>query len=151
MSLYPKVAKLVTFGRGGDCVYYGKGCTGSGYGTPERPHAADPSSHEIPDGTPVLDKRPAIDTAEGYAWVFRGPMVDVDLLDGQVDKCPAPGPILAAGVANNAYGALLAMHLASTEERGSLDSVSIPEYLAGWVKRGAKVGHYEGGKIVWDN
>ena len=35
-----RTAKLVCFGRGGDSVEYGGGCHGSGYGTPENPHAS---------------------------------------------------------------------------------------------------------------
>ncbi len=45
-------AKLVTFGNGGDTVHFTRGCCSQGYGSPERPHAADPANKNIPDGTP---------------------------------------------------------------------------------------------------
>lgn len=144
-----RIAKLVCFGRGGDSVEYGGGCRGSGYGSPEKPHAAHPD--EIPDGTPVIDKRPAVDTAEGYSWVFKGPIVNVDLPDNVVDACPQPSAALAAGVAGNAYGSLLAMQAAHAKPTpGPLDSVSTQEYIAGWRAVGARIGHYEKGVIVWE-
>ena len=76
-------AKLVTFGAGGDSVHFTRGCYSQGYGTPERPHAADPATKNIPDGTPVVDTRPAVNTKEGFAWAIKGPLVDVDLAEGE--------------------------------------------------------------------
>lgn len=150
-----RTAKLVCFGRGSDTVEYGGGCHGSGYGTPERPHASEIREGKelvIPDGTPVIDKRAAIETPEGYAWVFRGPMVNVDLPDGGFDECPQPSAIMAGAMAENSYGGMLAVHLgqkARGVERGSLDHVSTREYVEGWKAVGARIGHYEGGQIVW--
>lgn len=148
-----RIAKLVCFANGGDSVEYGGGCSSSGYGSPERPHAAKPDqSTVIPDGTPVIDKRPALQTPEGYQWVFRGPMVNVDLKTDQVDRCPQPSELFAAAVAGNAYGGLLAMQETSRalgESRGPLDSVSIPEYVEGWRNVGARIGFYRSGNIVW--
>ena len=66
LSSTPRIAKLVCFGQGGDSVEYGSGCSGSGYGTPENPHAANPGPDcIIPDGTPAIDKRAAVDTDAG--------------------------------------------------------------------------------------
>lgn len=150
----PDTAKLVCFGNGGDVVHIGRGHTVSGYGTPERPHAARTRDDiTYPDGTPVIDKRPAIDTDEGYRWVFRGPMVNVNLADDECDRCPKPSPLFAAAVAGNAYGTLLAGQATSRakgEQRGPLDDVSTAEYIDGWRKVGARVGHYRDGAIVWD-
>lgn len=147
-----RIAKLVCFGRGGDTVEFSGSCHCSGYGSPERPHAAEPGpSCIIPDGTPVIDKRAAIETEEGFRWVFNGPMVNVDLPDDEVDECPIPSPIFAQAVAGNAFGGLLVQHLAarSRKVRSGLDRVSIREYVEGWQEHGARIGHYEGGKIVW--
>lgn len=146
---------LVTFGRGGDTAYCARGKWGSskitGYGRPDNPHAGEPNErHPIADGTPALDLLPALETDEGWNWAFRGPMVDVDLPDGEVDRCPEPSPVFAAAVSGNQFGTLLAVHAATKGKRaGALDSVSRSEYIAEWVKRGARLGHYVGGKIVW--
>ena len=62
----------------------------------------------------------------------------------------ADGPIAAALAANSAtFDALLAFQAAKGQERGPLDSVSTAEYIAGWLRHGARVGHYEKGQIVW--
>lgn len=147
-------ARLIKFGRGGDTVYCGHGVTCTGYGSPGNPHAARADEDlTIPDGCPVVDVRAAVETADGYRWVFAGPMVDVDLPDGESSECPIPSPMLVAGVAGNEYGSLLAIHEATKQAspRGALDSVSIGEYLAGWRDHGARVGQYLGGAIVWEN
>lgn len=150
-----RTAKLVTFGRGGDTVYYSRNCHSTGYGNPDNPHAADPANHDIPDGTPVIDKRPAVETTEGFRWVVRGPMVDVDLEDGAVDRLPEPSPVMQAAMSGNSYGALLTIHAAHKiirkDEPGPLDSVSIREYIEGWRKVGARIGAYQNGMIVWES
>lgn len=146
-----RTAKLVCFGLGGDSVEYGGGCRGSGYGSPERPHAA--AGENIPDGTPVIDKRPAVATPEGTAWVFKGPMCNPDLPDDVVEECPEPSQALAAGVSGNGYGTLLAihgLHKIRNSSPGPLDYVSIRKYVEGWREHGARIGHYENGAIVWD-
>jgi len=148
-----RIAKLVTFGRGGDTVYYSHGVTGSGYGTPESPHAADPATLEIPDGTPVIDNRAAVLTDSGYAWVFRGPMVDVDLPCGTVDPCPTPSALFASAVQGNAYGTLLNLHAAHkvvSPAPGPLDAVDIQTYVNGWREHGARIGQYHNGVIEWE-
>lgn len=116
--------KLVTFGKGGDMAY----CGGpyrtriGGYGTPERPHAAESTpEHPIPDGTPALDLRPAVETIEGARWAIRGPMLDPDMDPN------APGPF------------------------GAWDWAPIPVYIRGWREHGARVGHYHDGRIVWES
>ena len=150
-SAMERTAKLVCFGRGGDSVEYGGGCHGSGYGTPENPHAS--AGCIIPDGTPAIDKRPAIETDEGFNWVFKGPMCNPDLVDDEVTECPEPSWALAAGVSGNQYGALLTLqhaHKATQRTPGPLDYVSIRQYVEGWRQRGARIGHYQGGVIVWD-
>lgn len=152
-------ARLVTFGRGGDTVYCGRGagefeskCTIAGYGRPDRPHAAD----NLPAGVPALDLLPAIDTAEGWRYAITGPMVDVDLADDDVSECPQPSEIFAAAMledAGNQFGALLTLQAASRaagKRPGPLDSVSVKAHIAAWMKLGARLGHTDGkGGIVW--
>lgn len=145
-----RVAKLVTFGRGGDTVYLGKGSTISGYGKPENPHAA--KGETIPDGTPVIDTRAATETTEGIAWVFKGPMVDPDLPDGACDSCPQPSEVLAGGLTGG-FRNMAALHMlsrAKKEKRGPLDHVSVSEYVQGWREHGARIGSYQNGVIVWE-
>lgn len=151
--------KLVTFGRGGDTAYCASesfcGTTSrstiKGYGRPDRPHAGESCErHPIADGTPALDLLPAIETDAGFRWAISGPMVNVDLPDGDIERCPAPDPLFAAAVAGNEFGSLLAVHAATKSARaGALDSVSIAEYVREWVKLGARLGEYRGGRIVW--
>lgn len=152
-------AKLVCFGDGGDSVEYGEGCHGSGYGTPDRPHAAKPSDDKVfPDGTPAIDKRPALETEEGFSWVFNGPMVNVDLPPKTVDPCPdlTDSLMVRAMVEDrgNEFGNLAVLQIAhekTSKQPGPLDSVDIDTYIEGWKQRGARIGHYQDGQIVWDS
>ena len=142
-----RIAKLVHFGLGGHGELYGQGCTCSGY---DRPDTYDYST--VPDGTPVLDKRPALDSPEGLSWVFKGPICDPDLSDEQIDRCPKPSPLFAGAMAEGGgtFGMMVAINEAhDSPDPGPLDSVSVPVYIAGWVKRGARYGIVEGGKVVW--
>ncbi len=149
-----RIGKLVTFGMGGDTVYYGAGCTGSGYGSPERPHAAEGKA--FPDGTPVIDKRPAVENGNGTRQAISGPMVNVDLEPGEVDACPEPSPIFATAMlqdSGNQYGSLLALQAGArvTEAQyGPLDSVDTATYVRLWREAGARIGQYIGGVIVWE-
>ena len=152
-----RIAKLVCFGRGGDTVEFSGSCHCSGYGTPERPHAAEPGpSCIIPDGTPVIDKRGVIETEEGFRWVFDGPMVNVDLADDDCDYCPDPSPLMAEAMMHpgNGFGPLLAQHIVARgqrRKRSGLDMVGIREYVEGWREHGARIGHYEANVIIWDD
>ena len=158
-----RTAKLVTFGQGGDTVHLAgerhpaetgfsvTHATIEGYGTPERPHAADPSKCDIPDGTPAVDMREAVLTKQGFNWVFKGPLVDVDIPENGAVPLPECEGVFAEALALNTpiFGALLALQAAKGKDRGPLDSVSVAEYIDGWKRHGARVGHYEKGQIVW--
>ena len=148
-----RIAKLVEFGRGGDIVHYDENCHGSGYGDPEHPHAAKiDEGLEIPDETIAIDKRDAAETPVGFKWVFSGPMVNVDLPDGECEACPAPSNIMASAMIGNQFGTMIAVHATSKvkQKRGSLDKVSIKEYVDGWRNHGARIGRYRGGNIIWE-
>lgn len=101
------------------------------------------------EGVPYVDKRAAVETPEGMEWVLKGPLVDVDLDDGEVSELPPISPIMGFGLAHSGFGGLLAMHLAqkSKAKRGSLDGVSVAEYVAGWWKHGATVGVIQDGQF----
>lgn len=151
-----RTAKLVTFGNGGDTVYFSAYCKCQGYGSPERPHAAQLSEDcIIPDGTPAIDKRAAVETDDGFRWAFQGPMVNVDLPENVVDCCPMPSPVFAAAMAETpGFGSMLAsqfVHGFGQETAGPLDSVSIGEYVNGWRDHGARIGYYKNGVIVWED
>ncbi len=168
----PVVAKLLSFGAGGHMIH-ATNQTCSGYCSPEdfcalyhwwTHPAGQMSSHwsdyEVPaGGIPCIDKRAAVETPAGRAWAFAGPLVDVDLPDGEAEDCPEPSPFLAAGVAGNAYGSLLGLQAAQRAtgaKRCALDSVSIAEYIQGWREHGARIGRaYRNpdgsGRIVWES
>tara|TARA_R100000306_G_scaffold61072_2_gene62735 strand:- start:375 stop:890 length:516 start_codon:yes stop_codon:yes gene_type:complete len=146
-------AKLISFGKGGHTIHYGTvdNCTSKrqGYETPA-------SFEALPehDGAPCIDVRDAVDTDAGYRWVFSGPMVDVDLPAGEVSGIDlSPGSSMVAdaiGKQADTYGTLVRLHRASTSKAGPLDSVAIPEYLAGWYDNGARVGVVVDGEIQWE-
>jgi len=155
-----EVVKLITFGRGGDTLYFAKHSTCSGYGSPERPHAADftaehHSGYVVPDGTYAIDSRSAVDTDKGFHMAVSGPLVNVDLEAGKVERCPEPSSLLVAGVADNSYGGMLALQKAhratAPEAPGPLDGVDIETYVRMWRDAGARIGRYHDYKIVWDD
>lgn len=154
MESNKEVIKLVCFGQGGHTEYVGRhgsyrNVTISGYDKPDN-WKVDETRDYIPD-CPVINKRDAVETIDGHAWVFLGPMVDVDLEPNAVDKCPNPSPIFAQAVAGNQFGALLALQVVADRKKpGPLDSVDVQTYIQGWKKHGAKIGKIQNGSIVWE-
>jgi len=150
-------AKLVTFGEGGNTVEYTRNHHSSWYRVPENffgEGAYDPADFE---GVPYVDKRPAIATDEGFKFVFTGPMCNVDLAPGEVDRFDmsnAMGSVVGPALMldeGNAYGSILGIALAQNldgSEYGSLDSVDTATYLALWRKLGAEIGEIRGGKFI---
>lgn len=168
---FDKQPKLVTFGLSGHTVYFGRTDYGNGcYGTSRLEGYDDPDSFLAPsrwwtddyattpdlrqlEGVPFVDVRAAIETPAGRSWVFKGPMPDVDLPEGEIDRCPEPSPMLALAVSENAFGTLLSLahahrHSSNAKAPGPLDSVPIAEYLAEWKAHGATVGHIRNGQFV---
>ena len=132
-------AKLLHFGQGGHTIHFTNKpysrCTLSGYCNPDNfckaSHWwADPIDNlNVPDkGIPVVNVRDAVNTPDGFSWVFRGPMVDVDLEDNKIDQF-------------------------CEERRGGLDFVNVTDYVRGWQEHGAKIGWFRVengvGKIEW--
>lgn len=163
------VPKLIVFGAGGHTLYLGRGHTCSGYERPETlcvpyhwwSHPAGVMSTHLDvvgsEGCPVLDIRAAVAEKAGFRMVVSGPMVDVSLAAGEVDRCPEPSPIMAGALSgsSNAFGGLLALQGAARATRpgapGPLDSVSIGHYVRLWRECGARVGMVRGGGIVFDD
>lgn len=163
--------KLVSFGKAGHSVYFARvkdtdhssySSKETGYDDPETFFAPskwwahtwmeqrDSSQYE---GCAWVNIREAVETEAGLKMVFRGPMVDVDLEDGQVDRCPQPSDLMASAMTSspNEFGNLLILQAASRalkQKAGPLDSVSIAEYLALWKAAGAKVGTIKNGQFV---
>lgn len=155
---------LVSFGLGGHTVYYysvrsatgSSQCRTQGYESPESferrmlaPKCESDGAEHF-EGVLVVDKCAVLRKTPGYA--IASPLVDVDLPAGEVDACPEPSPMLAAGIAGNELGALYRVHKrhqARSGEPGPLDSVSIEEYLRWWRMRGARVGTVRAGRIEW--
>lgn len=155
-------AKLVEFGNGGHTENYGRHHRCSGY---DRPHNWRISKDTDYSDCIFLDKIPAIATDEGYKWVFSGPLVDVDLKDGECNELGEVSEILEMAMDGNAYGNLLKLHNAQkaksddvekakklkTKKRGALDQVSRKEYVLGWLERGARIGRLVNGELVWED
>lgn len=149
-----KKVRVLSFGEGGHSELMGRhgmyaNSTLSGYSRPENwRHSPDCDYSECI----VIDKRPAIATESGYRWVFNGPMCNPDLADGAIDRLGEVSPLMAGAMAENSYGALLALHAThSGPEAGPLDRVSPAAYAAGWSRHGAKLGRIVDGAIVWDD
>jgi hypothetical protein len=143
------IPKLHKFAQYRDILYFTNKTQRSAYGTPEKPQASEGIT--IPDGTPALDIRAAIETDKGFAWVFAGPMLDPDIPDGQASLCPTPSACMLNGL-EGAFKTLATLQAAKPEAaaaRGPLDMVGVAEYVEGWKKHGARVGAYAGGTIVW--
>jgi hypothetical protein len=162
MTNQKRTVKLVSFGNGGDTVYFDDKAVCTGYGSPDKPHAADFTSERktdclVPDGTPVIDVRPAVDTDKGFRWAIKGPMVNIDLADDDIDPCPTlDNNIMVHAMmseSGNQFGTLAAtqiVHKKTSKEPGPLDSVSIQVFVQGWKEHGAKIGQYINKQIIWD-
>jgi hypothetical protein len=139
-------ARLVCFGIGGSTVYCDK-CRIQGYDKPD-----DPRIVGVPDGTPVINKRPAVEHGDGYNLAIRGPMVSVHLAPGTVDRCPEPSETLRRGVSGG-FDSMLAMQdiaRATKAKYGPLDTVDVGTYIELWRAAGARIGEYRNGHITWE-
>lgn len=152
--------KLVVFGCGRTTIHYTANHRCEGYDHPEdffepsrwwtHDHA-ERKGIEQWEGVPYVDLRAAVDHAAGYKMVINGPMVDVDLEPGEVERLPEPDPIMAGAMAFNSYGTLLTLQKAARvqgKRAGPLDSVSIAEYLDLWREAGATVGVIRNGQFM---
>jgi hypothetical protein len=136
----PRTVRAVSFGLGGDTVYLPAGRVITGHGRPERPHAADFSRDErqdliIPDGTPAVDVRAAVETDAGWGHAYKGPILDPDLPAGHVRRLMEPD----------------ASPLRPGETPGGLDYAALDIWLAGWRKVGARIGQYSNRSIIWES
>ena len=152
----PEKIIFIKFTQSGDHAWLDNGAQVRGYGSPEKPHASEPTAtREIAEGCPVLDIREAVKTPEGFGWVYRGPMVNPRLAPGQIDRLGMPPAYMTTAMLDNMFGTLLAIHTTQTLDNpqipGSLDTVAVDVFVAGWRAHGARVGRWEAGHIVWEN
>lgn len=160
LSRHDQQPKLVTFGAGGHSVEFSRNCHLFGYDKPETyfntsrwwtHDFADRQDPEQYEGVPYIDMRAAVKTSAGIRMSISGPMVNVDLPSGAVDRLGEPSDIFAAAMAGNEFGQLLAIQASQRnagKKYGSLDSVPIDEYLRLWQEAGATVGVIRGGRFV---
>lgn len=144
--------KLITFGRGGHTFELSAHSKLSGYDTPERVEGELAAgryddNYDIPDGTPAVDKVPAINQPGGVAAVFKSPLVNVDLDEGDIERFNLPkNSIIGDAVQNGLMGPVaqasvaLALVAKGKPEPGPLDEVSIDVYLTYWRRKGARIG-----------
>ena len=94
-----------------------------------------------------VDTRPAVETEEGLAWAFRGPLVNVDLAPGEVDALREVPAMMASAMAGNSYGTLLAMQATHNRSTGPgpLDGVDVETWVRGWKAHCARAGFIRGG------
>lgn len=107
--------------------------------------------YEVPDGTPIVDKV-HLEGTEGFIRnVFAEPIPDPKLSEGEWDR-PEASPFFAAALmeANrgNGMSLLLAKHQTDKTFTG-LSACSIPDYVAWWSTRGARIGVVMDGQITW--
>jgi hypothetical protein len=149
--------KLVFFGEGNTVVEY-DGCHESGYDKPEAFFALDHWHYDSflkyrdPkhwEGVPWIDKRACIKTIKGFSWFFKGPMVNVKLQPGEIDKLPEVDPWFAKAM-HPTNQALLAIgkSTAKTQKAGSMDMVDVATYVRGWVEHGAVAGFIRDGYFI---
>lgn len=150
-----ETCRLLSFGHGGHAEFYTKrGNTKGSLSGYDKPENWEPRENTDYSNCIVINKIPALDTSEGYAYVFTGPMVDADLEGDEINECPKPSEILTEALQGNDFGKLLNLNEAQRmtgNKPSALDGVSPEAYARGWKELGAQVGRIEGNKIVWDN
>ncbi len=148
--------KLITFSRRGHTIHFHNG-TCSGYAKPEdfcQPYHwwADPPDKAAThydnyftngDVIPVIDTTRAVETPDGFSWVFKGPIVNVDLEDDEVNPCPQPSNAMLAALLKTEHRVPLVLHMnQKKKEPRALDQVSVKEYVRGWREHGARIGTF---------
>lgn len=152
-------AALITFGKGGHTVYYFKRENYSsrchGYESPDsfvtREYIKKDTDCEYPLGTPVVDLIPALEVQEdgGVSIAFSTPMVNVDLPQHSLQKCPEPSEMLLMGLQGEFK--ILAKAKKEYPKFTGLDQVDITTYIDIWQRYGARIGKItKGGKIKWE-
>ena len=92
--------------------------------------------YSVPAGTPVIDKRPAIDS-KGAAVSLKAPLLDIERPSAFSLKGAEPMALAMMSDPGNGYGSILAGALVGAV---NLDSVGLSDYVAYWRTNGARVG-----------
>jgi hypothetical protein len=159
-----KKAFLIYFGLGGHGVEFyesrreGRRMRGhiSGYDSPEsferQLSRGEEENYPPLSGVPVLDKRVILEKHPEYS--FRSPLVDVDVRDGEVDRVNTESARSMLPRLSGGFDVMAAAAIAheGRKDPGPLDSVSVRDYIAWWVSRGARLGYMdeEGKRIQWE-
>ena len=151
-----EIVRIITFGLGGhgmeivhpDSKFSPKSSL-SGYDRPETFKFERYEKYEIPDGTPVLDKR--VPLAENPRLSLNSPLVDPLLPPGSYEEAPEPSEFMLAGL-EGAFQALAVMaKTRKTTGFTGLDSVDVETFVEWWRERGARVGKVVDRAFVWEN
>lgn len=107
----------------------------------------DPEAYE---GLPYIDTTGMEDEDRAH-MAIKGPMVDVNLGEGQVDRAPAVSEAMKAGL----EGLFSTLAKVADQQRkqdmlGSLDHTDTATYMKLWKHFGAEVGFIRKGKFVPD-
>lgn len=163
--------KLVTFGKRGHTIHFARKFEYGGYSSSREEGYDDPENFFEPskwwahtwmerrdirefEGCAWVNMREAVETDQGFKMAVSGPMVNVDLADGEIDRCPQPSEMMATAMMSepgNQFGQLLALQGVSRAKRekiGPLDSICISAYLQAWKEVGAMVGRIINGQFV---
>lgn len=106
-----------------------------------------PDLHRVVEGGHAVDLT-VIPMARLIGASLNGPLLDTTIPAGEVDRCPVPSAILAAGL-EGTFG-LLARQKRAEPAWSGLDSVGTATYLAYWRVKGAKIGQRRGGVLAWE-
>ena len=102
--------------------------------------------YRLKEGGIAIDKRTVPDD-KIVTYVFNSPMPDPLFPIGKKDRPPEPSDVMLAGL-EGSYKTMAQMMKAVPDFTGMM-RVSVPEYAAWWLDKGARVGVRQGDKIVW--
>lgn len=112
------------------------------------------NNQTIPDGTPVIYTGHLLAERPALAWI--APMVDVRLDDNTISRCPDLGQSIVAQAikaTGTGFAPIIDCHekaqAIAPAEPGPLDSISVAALVRWWRQRGATVGEYRGGAVIW--
>lgn len=102
---------------------------------------------ELAPGALCIDLMP-IDAADQFTrWVFGAPLVTFKPQPRAFDTADIT-PILGTGLAMSGWGGMLAGALAGSI---NLDESGPDAYAEYWRSKGARIGHFDGTAIIWED
>lgn len=98
-------------------------------------------------GCLCVDKSALVGTPAFTSAVCRAPLASLKANPRPFNPDDV-SPLMAAAVAGNEYGAILAGHSAGLF---NLDECGLEEYADYWRSNGARIGRFDGARIVWED